>query len=91
MIRKRGKRPRIFKRGSLTTVHALPASRSRRGLSVIALPSTHRAGPTLVEQLSAPVTTTRADVDVVVTEHGVADLRGLDDRERGRVLRDLWS
>jgi acyl-CoA hydrolase len=45
----------------------------------------------LVEQLSAPVTTTRADVDVVVTEHGVADLRGLDDRERERVLRDLWS
>lgn len=70
---------------------ALAASRSRRGLSVIALPSTHRAGPTLVEQLSAPVTTTRADVDVVVTEHGVADLRGLDDRERERVLRDLWS
>jgi acyl-CoA hydrolase len=70
---------------------ALAASRSRHGLSVIALPSTHRAGPTLVEQLSAPVTTTRADVDVVVTEHGVADLRGLDDRERERVLRDLWS
>jgi acyl-CoA hydrolase len=26
-----------------------------------------------------------------VTEHGVADLRGLDDRERERTLRDLWS
>jgi acyl-CoA hydrolase len=70
---------------------ALAASRSRHGLSIIALPSTHRAGPTLVEQLSAPVTTSRADVDVVVTEHGVADLRGLDDRERERTLRDLWS
>jgi acyl-CoA hydrolase len=70
---------------------ALAASRSRHGLSVIALPSTHRAGPTLVEQLSAPVTTPRADVDVVITEHGVADLRGLDDGERERVLRDLWS
>jgi acyl-CoA hydrolase len=58
---------------------------------VIALPSTHRAGPTLVERLSAPVTTVRSDVDVVVTEHGVADLRALDDRERERVLRALWS
>jgi acyl-CoA hydrolase len=70
---------------------ALAASRSRRGLSIIAVPSTHRAGPTLVEQLSAPVTTARADVDVVATEHGVADLRGLDDREREHVLRDLWD
>jgi acyl-CoA hydrolase len=70
---------------------ALAASRSRHGLSVIALASSHRAGPTLVDQLSAPVTTARADVDVVVTEHGVADLRGLDDPERERVLRDLWA
>ena len=69
---------------------AFAASRSRHGLSMIALPSSHRSGPTLVEQLSAPVTTTRADVDVVVTEHGVADLRGLDDREREPVLRNLW-
>ncbi len=70
---------------------ALAASRSRRGLSMIALPSAHRAGPTLVDQLSAPVTTARADVDVVVTEHGVADLRGLDDRERELRLRALWE
>jgi acyl-CoA hydrolase len=70
---------------------ALAASRSPHGLSVIALPSHHRAGPTLVETLSAPVTTARADVDVVVNEHGAADLRGLDDRERERALRDLWG
>jgi len=70
---------------------ALAASRSRHGISMICLPSHHRAGPTLVEHLSAPVTTARADVDVVVNEHGAADLRGLDDRERERVLRDLWG
>jgi acyl-CoA hydrolase len=70
---------------------ALAASRSRNGLSMIALPSRHRAGPTLVEHLSAPVTTARADIDVVVTEHGVADLRGLDDHEREQALRDLWG
>ena len=70
---------------------ALAASRSKRGISMIALPSTHRAGPTLVEHLSAPVTTARADVDVIVTEHGVADLRGLDDHERERAIRALWT
>ncbi len=70
---------------------ALAGSRSRHGLSVIAMPSAHRAGPTLVDTLSAPVTTTRADVDVVVTEHGVADLRGRDDREREQALRALWG
>ena len=28
------------------------------------------------------MSTPRCDVDVVVTEHGVADLRGLDDEQR---------
>jgi acyl-CoA hydrolase len=70
---------------------ALAASRSRHGLSVIAMPSRHRTGPTLVDRLSAPVTTPRSDVDVVVTEHGSCDLRGLDDPARARALRDLWS
>jgi acyl-CoA hydrolase len=69
---------------------ALAGSRSRHGMSIIAMPSAHRAAPTLVEQLSAPATTPRTDVDVVVTEHGVADLRGLDDAERERAVRGLW-
>ena len=30
------------------------------------------------------VSTPRCDVEVVVTEHGVADLRGVDDDERAR-------
>jgi len=70
---------------------ALAASRSPRGLSVIAMASRHRSGPTLVDRLSAPVTTARSDVDVVVTEHGAADLRGLDDAERARALDALWA
>jgi acyl-CoA hydrolase len=69
---------------------SLAATRSPTGFSVIALPSRHREAPTLVERLSAPVTTPRSDVDVIVNEHGVADLRGLDDRERAAVLRALW-
>lgn len=61
------------------------------GLSVIALPSSHRGGPTLVERLGGPVTTPSHDVDVVVTEHGTADLRGLGRGERRRALAALWS
>ncbi|GAA4826129.1 hypothetical protein GCM10023201_10900 [Actinomycetospora corticicola] len=70
--------------------YAAAATRSRHGLSVIALASTHRGVPTMVERLSRPVTTASHDVDVVVTEHGVADLRGLDRGERRRALRPLW-
>jgi hypothetical protein len=61
------------------------------GVSVIALPSTVKGEPTLVERLSGPVTTASHDVEVVVTERGVADLRGLDRRERRKALTDLWS
>jgi hypothetical protein len=71
--------------------YAAAAVRSRRGLSVIALASTHRGSPTLVEHLSRPVTTASHDVDVVVTEHGVADLRGLDRAERRRALAAVWE
>jgi acyl-CoA hydrolase len=44
----------------------------------------------LVDRLSAPVSTSRSDVDVVVTEHGSADLRGLTDSERIVALREIW-
>ena len=58
---------------------------------MVALASTHRGTPTLVEGLARPVTTGAHDVDVVVTEHGRADLRGLDREERRAALRALWS
>jgi hypothetical protein len=60
------------------------------GLSVIALPSTHRGATTLVECLSRPATVAGHDVDVVVTERGCADLRGLSRSERRRALEALW-
>jgi acyl-CoA hydrolase len=37
------------------------------------------------------VTTPSQDVDVVVTERGAADLRGLDRPARRAALRELWS
>lgn len=60
------------------------AAASTGGLAVVALPSTARRGTRsrVVAALDGPVTSARADVDVVVTEHGVADLRGRSLRER---------
>jgi acyl-CoA hydrolase len=61
------------------------ASRSPGGLSVVALPSTSGGASTIVARPEV-VSTPRSDVDVVVTEHGVADLRGLDDFHRAERL-----
>lgn len=62
------------------------ASRSIGGLSVIAVRSRAADGtPTIVDRVDV-VSTPRSDVDVVVTEHGIADLRGLTDRERATRL-----
>jgi acyl-CoA hydrolase len=61
------------------------ASRSEGGLSVIAVPSTHDGRSTIVPDVEV-VSTARSDVDVVVTEHGMADLRGVEDAERARRL-----
>lgn len=56
---------------------ARAASRSPGGASVIALPASR-----IIARLRGPVTTPRADVDIVVTEHGAADLRGATLAER---------
>lgn len=56
------------------------AGRSEGGVPIVALPSTarSRSGPVqrIVSRLSGPVSTPRSEGIVVVTEHGVADLRG---------------
>jgi acyl-CoA hydrolase len=65
------------------------ASRSIGGVAVVALRSTTRTGePSIVERVEV-VSTQRSDVGVVVTEHGVADLRGVSDTERARRLRAI--
>jgi acyl-CoA hydrolase len=70
---------------------AAAAARSPRGLSAIALPTRRHSRSTLVKTLSAPPSIPRTLVDVVITEQGVADLRGLADRRRTDVLRELWG
>jgi hypothetical protein len=70
---------------------AFAAARLPGGLSVVALTTTARRGhTTLVDRLRSPVTTPGHDVDVVVTERGTADLRGLDRAERRRAIAALW-
>ncbi|WP_267128223.1 acetyl-CoA hydrolase/transferase C-terminal domain-containing protein [Baekduia soli] len=73
--------------GQVDFVRAAMASPG--GRAVITLPSTARGGTIsrIVPRLGdGVVTTSRADADVVVTEHGVADLRGMALSERARRL-----
>lgn len=60
------------------------ASRSPGGLAVVALRSTTTAGASTIVPAVDVVSTPRSDVSVVVTEHGIADLRGIGDAERSR-------
>ncbi len=58
------------------------AARSQGGIPVIALPSTAGAASRIVAALSGPASLARADAGVIVTEYGVADLRGLTVNQR---------
>jgi acyl-CoA hydrolase/RimJ/RimL family protein N-acetyltransferase len=66
------------------------AARSKEGRSILALASTAKEGtlsrivPVLAE--GAGVVTTRGDVDTVVTEYGIAELKGRTVRERSLAL-----
>ncbi|PTL59507.1 acetyl-CoA hydrolase/transferase family protein [Paraconexibacter algicola] len=62
----------------------LRAAVASGGVGVVALPAAR-----IVERLHGPVSTTRADLDVVVTEHGVAHLRGHTPTARRRALQEI--
>lgn len=73
--------------GQVDFVRAAMASRG--GRAIIALPSTARSGQVsrIVPRLADGVTTTaRSDADLIVTEYGVADLRGAPLHERAERL-----
>ena len=65
-------------------------SRSKNGKSIIALPATAASGTisriAIELDRGAAVSTSRNDVQYVVTEYGIADLRGKSLRERARAL-----
>lgn len=69
------------------------ANKSKGGLSIIAMPSTTRKNTVskIVPCLDqgAVVTTGRNDVAVIITEYGIADLRGKSIRERSRALINI--
>lgn len=65
------------------------AARSKGGLPVVALPATAKGRTRIVAQLSGPVSTPRSDAGLIVTEHGVADLRGQTLSRRVRRLIDI--
>ena len=67
------------------------AARSRGGLPIVALPAVvpKTGASRIVARLSGPVSTARADAGIIVTEHGVADLRGCTLRERRRRMIDI--
>jgi 4-hydroxybutyrate CoA-transferase len=66
------------------------ASRSKGGKSIIAMPSTASKGTLsricLELDRGAAVTTSRTDVHMVVTEYGIAELRGKTLRQRAEAL-----
>jgi acyl-CoA hydrolase len=66
--------------GSLDFVRG--AVRSKGGTPIIALPSMAGERSRIVSALAGPVTIPRSDACVIVTEHGVADLRGLSLSQR---------
>jgi acyl-CoA hydrolase len=60
------------------------ANLSPGGRAIIALPATAPDGSSRIVRRVETVTTTRGDVDAIVTEWGVAELRGCGLRERAR-------
>jgi acetyl-CoA hydrolase len=66
---------------------------SKGGLPIVALPSTAGSGARrtsrIVARLSGPVSTPRSDAGLIVTEQGVADLRGLGLAERTSRMIEL--
>lgn len=63
-------------------------ARSPGGRAIVALPSTAKGGTVsrIVAALSGPVTTARSEVDVIVTEHGAAELKGRSLTDRARAM-----
>jgi len=62
-------------------------STDRGGIPVLALPSTAGTASRIVARLNGPAGLARADAGVIVTEYGVADLRGLSlARRRERMI-----
>ncbi|MBD9417186.1 acetyl-CoA hydrolase/transferase family protein [Pseudomonas sp. PDM16] len=67
------------------------ARRSRGGLPIIALPSTAGSTSRIVARLNGPATIPRSEAGLIVTEFGIADLRGKTMKERLQAMLDIAS
>ena len=68
------------------------ARRSAGGLAIVALPSSNERGDKsrIVPRIAGGyVTSTQSDVDVIVTEHGSADIRATDFEERQMLIANI--
>jgi acyl-CoA hydrolase len=65
------------------------AARSTGGVPIVALPASSNGWSRIVTSLSGPVSTPRADAGIVVTEFGVADLRGASLRSRRQRMLEI--
>lgn len=70
--------------GALDFIRA--ANHSNGGFSIIALPSSGKKFSRIVSRLQGPVSTPRSDTSIVITEHGIADLRGLSISQRVKCM-----
>jgi 4-hydroxybutyrate CoA-transferase len=79
--------------GQVDFVRGASMSLDGKGKSIIAMPSTASKGKVsrIVPFLDAgaPVTTSRNDVDYIVTEYGIARLQGKTNRDRARELINI--
>ncbi len=65
------------------------AHASKGGIPIVALPATAGSKSRIVSHINGPVSTARCDAGVFVTEHGIADLRGLTLKERAKRMVDI--
>lgn len=67
----------------------LGATRSTGGLSILATRSTTSRGESTIRRTVDRVSTPAQDVNMVITEHGIADLRGVPLRDRASLITDV--
>jgi acyl-CoA hydrolase len=65
------------------------ARASDSGLAILALPSTSSRGASRIVPQCLHVSTAQSEVDLIVTEHGVADLRGTTLTERAGLIAGI--
>lgn len=65
------------------------AARASAGLAILALPSTTGRGDSRIVPRCGWATATQGDVDVIVTEHGAADIRATTLHERAPLIASI--